>query len=236
MRGELGEYTRRAQGPHPDDVQHQCADRVPAGAARPVPRLAPAGQHRPRRALSATRSWPIAEGGGHRHRRRHGGTGRLETYPFRVDRFVLVLPHGHPLAATAEIAFADVLELRFRRPRPRQRAAAVSLGEGRAHRPTAQAARAAAQLRRGVPPGRRPASASASCPRPRPAGPPAPPRSPSSPLRIPGRCGSSPSASATLPPCRPPRGCSLSTCGRPESPIAAAAPRCRGRGSRPRRP
>ncbi|MFL5336410.1 MAG: LysR family transcriptional regulator [Geminicoccaceae bacterium] len=40
-------------------------------------------------------------------------TGRLETYPFRSDRFVLVVPKGHPLAAHASIPFADVLEHDF---------------------------------------------------------------------------------------------------------------------------
>jgi DNA-binding transcriptional LysR family regulator len=36
-------------------------------------------------------------------------TGRLETYPFRSDRFVLVVARDHPLAAQAEIGFGDVL-------------------------------------------------------------------------------------------------------------------------------
>ncbi|MGO4523420.1 LysR substrate-binding domain-containing protein [Microvirga sp. 2MCAF35] len=40
-------------------------------------------------------------------------TGRLETYPFRSDRFVLVVPKGHPLAARASIPFAEVLEHDF---------------------------------------------------------------------------------------------------------------------------
>jgi DNA-binding transcriptional LysR family regulator len=40
-------------------------------------------------------------------------TGRLETYPFRSDRFVLVVPQGHPLAAKASIPFAEVLEHDF---------------------------------------------------------------------------------------------------------------------------
>jgi DNA-binding transcriptional LysR family regulator len=39
--------------------------------------------------------------------------GRLETYPFRSDRFVLVVPRGHALAARQKIAFADVLDLDF---------------------------------------------------------------------------------------------------------------------------
>ncbi|MET0430013.1 MAG: LysR family transcriptional regulator [Microvirga sp.] len=36
-------------------------------------------------------------------------TGRLETYPFRSDRFVLVVPQGHALANHGEVAFAEVL-------------------------------------------------------------------------------------------------------------------------------
>jgi DNA-binding transcriptional LysR family regulator len=39
--------------------------------------------------------------------------GGLETYPFRSDRFVLVVPRGHSLAAKEKIAFADVLDLDF---------------------------------------------------------------------------------------------------------------------------
>jgi DNA-binding transcriptional LysR family regulator len=40
-------------------------------------------------------------------------TGRLKTYPFRSDRFVLVAPAGHPLAAKGSIVFAEVLEHDF---------------------------------------------------------------------------------------------------------------------------
>jgi DNA-binding transcriptional LysR family regulator len=40
-------------------------------------------------------------------------TGRLQTFPFRSDRFVLVVPEGHPLCATAEISFAEVLDHNF---------------------------------------------------------------------------------------------------------------------------
>lgn len=39
--------------------------------------------------------------------------GRLTTYPFRSDRFVLVVGREHPLARHARIAFADVLEHDF---------------------------------------------------------------------------------------------------------------------------
>ncbi|HEX2727713.1 MAG TPA: LysR substrate-binding domain-containing protein [Beijerinckiaceae bacterium] len=40
-------------------------------------------------------------------------TGRLETYPFRSDRFVLVVARAHPLAGCAAIDFADVLDHDF---------------------------------------------------------------------------------------------------------------------------
>src|SRR3977135_1997052 len=36
--------------------------------------------------------------------------GRLTTYPFRSDRFVLVVARDHPLAQRSEISFAEVLE------------------------------------------------------------------------------------------------------------------------------
>ncbi len=40
-------------------------------------------------------------------------TGRLKTYPFRSDRFVLVVPRGHALSTWKRIAFAEVLEHDF---------------------------------------------------------------------------------------------------------------------------
>ena len=39
--------------------------------------------------------------------------GRLTTYPFRSDRFVLVVARDHPLARRAKIGFAEVLEHDF---------------------------------------------------------------------------------------------------------------------------
>ncbi len=40
-------------------------------------------------------------------------TGQLETYPFRSDRFVLVVPKDHRLASRPGISFAEVLEHDF---------------------------------------------------------------------------------------------------------------------------
>src|SRR5207247_3049428 len=37
----------------------------------------------------------------------------LETFPFRKDRFVLVVARGHPLAKRAKVSFAQVLEHDF---------------------------------------------------------------------------------------------------------------------------
>jgi DNA-binding transcriptional LysR family regulator len=39
--------------------------------------------------------------------------GALQTFPFRVDRFVLVTAEGHPLAARATLPFADALAFDF---------------------------------------------------------------------------------------------------------------------------
>jgi DNA-binding transcriptional LysR family regulator len=39
--------------------------------------------------------------------------GRLTTYPFRTDRFVLVVAKGHPLAQRSKIDFADTLDHDF---------------------------------------------------------------------------------------------------------------------------
>lgn len=39
--------------------------------------------------------------------------GRLTTYPFRSDRFVLVAAHNHPLARRARISFAETLDHDF---------------------------------------------------------------------------------------------------------------------------
>jgi len=39
--------------------------------------------------------------------------GRLTTYPFRTDRFVVVVAQDHPLASRNKIAFADVLDHDF---------------------------------------------------------------------------------------------------------------------------
>ena len=57
-------------------------------------------------------------------------------------------------ASTAKIGFRRRARLRFCRARSRQRLAALSRRQGEPHRPAAAAARAVAQLRRGLPSGR----------------------------------------------------------------------------------
>src|SRR5580700_5448304 len=41
------------------------------------------------------------------------GAEGLETYPFRIDRFVVVVPRGHALASRRDIRFVDVLDEEF---------------------------------------------------------------------------------------------------------------------------
>jgi DNA-binding transcriptional LysR family regulator len=41
------------------------------------------------------------------------GAEGLETYPFRIDRLVVVVPRGHALAGRRDIAFVDLLDEEF---------------------------------------------------------------------------------------------------------------------------
>ena len=117
----------------------------------------------------------IAEGvARHRHRRRHGRRGGLVTYPFRSDRFVLVVAREHPLARRSRIALRGGAGARLRRPRPRERAAALPRrqgGEASAGRCGCACSCAASTRCAGW---SRAMSGSASCRRPRRAGPPRP--------------------------------------------------------------
>ena len=155
LREDLGAYARRARRPGPGAVQHQCADRIPARGAELVPRRASQVSVDLEERLSDEIVGLIAEGVADIGI--VAGTvdaGALETYPFRSDRFVLVVARDHPLAQARQDRLRGGARPRFRRPRPRQRAAALPRRQGRAHRPAAAAARAVAQLRRGLPAGR----------------------------------------------------------------------------------
>ena len=81
-------------------------------------------------------------------------TSRLTTYPFRTDRFVLVVRAESSVRPPPERGFRRCAGSRVRRARPLQRGAAVLRRQGEPHRPHAAAARAVAQLRHGVPAGR----------------------------------------------------------------------------------
>src|ERR1017187_7893603 len=70
--------------------------------------------------------------------------GGLHTFPFRSDRFVLVVGRSQPLAHR----FRRGARLRHGRPRPRQRDPTIPCRQGEPRRPAIAAARAAAQLRR----------------------------------------------------------------------------------------
>ena len=125
----------------------------------------------------------------------------LETYPFRKDRFVVVVATRSSARARAEIAFADVL-VRFRRPRPRERVQRSSPTRRRAPDSRCGCASSCAASTRCAA-WSSAASASASCRRPRRAGPPRPWRSSTFPSPIPRRCATSRSACAAsreLPP------------------------------------
>ena len=80
--------------------------------------------------------------------------GRLTTYPFRSDRFVLVVARDHPLAKKSKIGFAEVLDQDFVGLDRASAHPALPRQQGDQHRAAAPAARAAAQLRRGLPAGR----------------------------------------------------------------------------------
>ena len=138
--------------------------------------------------------------------------GRLTTYPFRTDRFVLVVARTHPLAKLSKIDFADTLDHDFvgldrssaaqRFFADKARASAARCGSGcscAASTPGAgwwNARSALASFRR---PRRRATSR--------------PWRSRWSISTIPGRCATSRSAFATSRRCRPMRASSSSICG-----------------------
>ena len=79
--------------------------------------------------------------------------GRLMTYPFRSDRFVLVVARDHPLARRSKIGFAEVLDHDFVGLDRASALAAISRRQGEPCRAAAETARPVAQFRRGLPAG-----------------------------------------------------------------------------------
>ena len=79
--------------------------------------------------------------------------GGLHTFPFRSDRFVLVVARNHPLAGRSRIGFAEVLDYDMV---GLDRASAIQrflADKAAPHRPSDPAARAAALVRRHLPAG-----------------------------------------------------------------------------------
>ena len=112
---DLGAYGGRARRADPRAVQHQCADRIPARGAQLVfgRRIRNVSVDLEER-LSDEIVGLIAEGVADLGI--VAGTvdaGGLETYPFRRDRFVLVVARDHALARRAKIGFEDVLDHDF---------------------------------------------------------------------------------------------------------------------------
>ena len=66
----------------------------------------------------------------YRHRRRHGRCRAADTYPFRSDRFVLVVARRSSAGAAAQHQLRRSARPRFRRARPRQRDPALPRRQG----------------------------------------------------------------------------------------------------------
>ena len=158
--------------------------------------------------------------------------GGLHTFPFRSDRFVLVVAKPSARQPLAH-RFCRSARLRHGRPRPRQRDPALPRRQGEPHRPAVAAARAAALASTPSAVWSNAMSASASCRRPRSSGPNATWRSRRSASPTPGRCANCRSACATSTRCRLTRASWSIICGRALS--AASAPSNRDRGSPPGR-
>ena len=79
--------------------------------------------------------------------------GALETFPFRLDRLVAVVPRGHRAGQAPAARLPRYRRARLRRPQRRQRAAGPSRRACGPRRARTQAARPRARLRCGVPHG-----------------------------------------------------------------------------------
>jgi DNA-binding transcriptional LysR family regulator len=116
MRGELGDYARGLKG-HVRILGNTAAvtEFLPEPLAEWLaahPRIDIDLEERPSHAIVEAVAAGLADlgivadmaGGG-----AADGGGGLERIPFRIDRLVLAVPRGHPLAARRRIAFAEVL-------------------------------------------------------------------------------------------------------------------------------
>lgn len=115
MRGELGDYARGLKG-HVRILSNTAAltEFLPGPLAEWLaahPRIDIDLEERPSHAIVESVAAGLADLGIVADAADGGGieSGGLESLPFRIDRLVLAVPRGHPLAARRRIAFAEVL-------------------------------------------------------------------------------------------------------------------------------
>ena len=116
MRGELGDYARGLKG-HVRILGNTAAvtEFLPEPLAEWLaahPRIDVDLEERPSHAIVEAVAAGLADLGIVADMADGGaadGGGGLERIPFRIDRLVLAVPRGHPLAARRRIAFAEVL-------------------------------------------------------------------------------------------------------------------------------
>ncbi|MGO4725153.1 MULTISPECIES: LysR substrate-binding domain-containing protein [unclassified Inquilinus] len=119
MRGELGDYAQGLKG-HVRILGNTAAltEFLPEPLAEWLaahPRIDIDLEERPSHAIVEAVAAGLADFGIVADAADGGGVsqGGLETLPFRIDRLVLAVPRGHPLARRRRIAFAEVLDEDF---------------------------------------------------------------------------------------------------------------------------
>lgn len=113
MRGELGDYARGLKG-HVRILGNTAAvtEFLPEPLAAWLaahPRIDIDLEERPSHAIVQAVATGLADLGIVADMAEDGGVEGLERIPFRIDRLVLAVPRGHPLAGRRRIAFAEVL-------------------------------------------------------------------------------------------------------------------------------
>jgi DNA-binding transcriptional LysR family regulator len=113
MRGELGDYARGLKG-HVRILANTAAasEFLPEPLAEWLaahPRIDIDLEERPSHAIVEAVAAGLADLGIVADAADGGGVEGLEHIPFRIDRLVLAVPRGHPLAACRRVAFAEAL-------------------------------------------------------------------------------------------------------------------------------
>lgn len=133
------EFRARLQGAHQAAVEHACGHRIPARSAGNLPCVSPNVDIE----LEERNSSEIVSAVSERYADAGivvdiGDHGDLQTFPFAVDRLVLITPRAHPLGKKRRLSFKDILDQEF-----------VGLGAGRALQEflSRQAARAGSTLK-----------------------------------------------------------------------------------------